>query len=187
MKTDKFYKEYLEANKKVEEELKTLEEKRQEIVTELSSVEQEYGLATNQGEFEKAQEVYVEVTKLKEQLKERESIIKIKKDTMPAIKRKNLFELLNKVNDLRSFYQEEAEGLKERLNNTIEEYNAVIEEVKELNTLYNMDLSKYDNLHYFLPYNEKHLFKKQHGDWKAKTRNMINHKDELDKVEISKY
>lgn len=187
MKTDKFYKEYLEANKKQDEELKALEQKRSELVTELSKVEAEYGLATNNGEFEKAQEIHSMIAEFKAQINVQESIIKVKKDTMPAIKRKNLFELLNKVNDLRSFYQEEAEGLKEKLNNAIEVYNDVIEEVKDLNMFYNTDLSKYDNLHYFLPIKEKDLFKKQHGEWKAKTRNMINHKDELDKVEISKH
>lgn len=187
MKTDKFYKEYLEANKKQDKELKALEQKRSDLFAELSEVEAEYGLATNNGDFDKAQETYKEVSEAKEQLKEHEDLMKIKKDTMPAIKRKNLFELLNKVNDLRSYYQEEAEGLKEKLNNAIEVYNDVIEEVKDLNMLYNDDLSKYDNLHYFLPIKEKDLFKKQHGEWKAKTRNMINHKDELDKVEISKY
>ncbi|WP_256092646.1 hypothetical protein [Staphylococcus equorum] len=41
MKIDKFYKEYLEANKKSDEELKALELKRNELVTELSEVEQE--------------------------------------------------------------------------------------------------------------------------------------------------
>ncbi|WP_301420185.1 hypothetical protein [Mammaliicoccus lentus] len=187
MKTDKFYKEYLEANKKVEEELKTLEQKRKEIVTELSSVEQEYGLATNQGEFEKAQEVYAEVTKLKEQLKERESIIKIKKDTMPAIKRKNLFELLNKVNDLKSFYREEAEDIQVRINKVIEEFNTIAEELSDLNMLYNSDLSQYDNLHYYLPVREKDLFKKEYGEWKYKTRHMITPKNEIEKVEINEY
>ena len=58
MKTDKFYKEYLEANKKQDEELKALEQKRSELVTELSEVEAEYGLATNNGEFEKAHEIH---------------------------------------------------------------------------------------------------------------------------------
>ncbi|WP_239734668.1 hypothetical protein [Mammaliicoccus sp. G-M28] len=143
-------------------------------------------MATNNGEFEKAQESYKEVLKAKEKLKEHDDLIKIKKDTVPAIKRKNLFELLNKVNDLRSYYQEEAEDIQVRLNNAIEEYNAIIEEFRDLNTLYNHDLIEYDNIHHFLSVQDKDLFKKQYGTWKAKTRNMINHKGELDKVEISK-
>lgn len=187
MKADKFYKEYLEANKKQDEELKALEQKRSELVTELSEVEAEYGLATNNGEFEKAYEIHSMIAEFKAQINLQESIIKVKKNVMPAIKRKNLFELLNKVNDLRSFYQEEAEGLKEKLNNAIEVYNDVIEEVKDLNMFYNTDLSKYDNLHHFLSFHEKDLFKKEYGVWRAKSRNMINHKDELDKVEISKH
>ncbi|WP_323703509.1 hypothetical protein [Mammaliicoccus sp. Dog046] len=187
MKTDKLYKEYLEANKKQDKELKTLEQKRNELVAELTEVEQVYGLATNNGEFEKAQEAYKEVLKAKEKLKEHDDLIKIKQDTVPAIKRKNLFKLLSSVNDLRSFYIDEAEDIQARLNNAIEEYNGIIEELSDLNMLYNDDLSKYDNLHYFLSVQDKHLFKNQHGEWKAKTRNMINHKGELDKVEISKY
>ncbi|OEK71086.1 hypothetical protein AST01_02415 [Staphylococcus equorum] len=144
-------------------------------------------MATNNGEFEKAKKVYTQLTKLKEQLKERESIIKIKKDTMPAIKRKNEFELLNKMNDLRSFYQEEAEDIQVIMNKVIEEYNDVVEEARDLNMLYNDDLSKYDNLHYFFPVKEKSLFKKEYGDWKYKSQHMIDHKGELDKVEISKH
>lgn len=187
MKTDKLYNEYLEANKKVEEGLQILEQKKKEVSTELASVEQEYGLATNQGEFEKARDFYSEITKLKEKLNEQESIIKIKKDTMPAIKRKNLFELLNKVNDLKSFYREEAEDIQRRMNKVIDEYNAFMEELSDLNMLYNSDLSKYDNLHYNLPVKEKDLFKKEYGDWKYKTRHMITPTKEMEKVEVSKY
>lgn len=187
MKTDKLYKEYLTENKRIDSEMASLEADRKERVNELLAVEQEYGLATNNGEFDKAKEVFKEVEKAKEKLKEQENLIKIKQDTVPAIKRKNLFKLLSSVNDLRSFYIDEAEDIQERLNNAIEEYNGIIEELSDLNMLYNDDLSKYDNLHYFLSVQDKHLFKNQHGEWKSKTRNMINHNGELDKVEISKY
>ncbi|WP_239750001.1 hypothetical protein [Mammaliicoccus sp. H-M34] len=187
MKTDKFYKAYLEANKKVDSELKVLEQKRSELITELSEVEAEYGLVTNNGEFEKAQETYKEVLKAKEKLKEHDDLLKIKQDTVPAIKRKNKFELLNKVNDLRSFYQEEAEDIQVRMNKVIDEYNGIIEELRDLNMLYNSDLSQYDNLHYYLPVREKDLFKKEYGEWRYKTRHMITPKNEIEKVEINEY
>ncbi|WP_239761082.1 hypothetical protein [Mammaliicoccus sp. N-M51] len=187
MKTDKLYKEYLAENKRIDSEIASLEADRKAIVNELVAVEQEYGLATNNGDFDKAKEVFKEVEKAKEKLKEQENLIKIKQDTVPALKRQNKFKLLNSVNDLRLFYIDEAEVLKDKLNNAIQNYNDVIEQVKDLNTLYNSDLAKFDNLHHSLSYADKDLFKKQHGDWKYKTRHMIHHKDELEEVKIEKY
>lgn len=177
MKTDKLYKENLAENKRIDSEMASLEADRKAIVNELAAVEQEYGLATNNGDFDKA----------KEKLKEQENLIKIKQDTVPALKRQNIFKLLNNVNDLRSFYIDEAEVLKDKLNNVIKNYNDVIEQVKDLNMLYNSDLAKFDNLHHSLSYADKELFKKQHGDWKYKSRHMIHHKDELEEVKIEKY
>ena len=187
MKTDKLYKEYLAENKRIDSEMASLEADRKALVNELVAVEQEYGLATNNGDFDKAKEVFKEVQKAKEKLKEQENLIKIKQDTVPALKKKNTFNLLNNVNNLRSFYIDEAEVLKDKLNNAIQNYNDVIEQARDLNTLYNSDLAQFDNLHHSLSYADKDLFKKQHGDWKYKSRNMIQLKGELEEVEISKH
>ena len=187
MKTDKLYKEYLAENKRIDSEIASLEADRKAIVNELVAVEQEYGLATNNGDFDKAKEVFKEVQKAKEKLKDQENLIKIKQDTVPALKRKNKFKLLNNVNDLKSFYIDEAQVLKDKLNNAIQNYNDVIEQVKDLNTLYNSDSHKFDNLHHYLSFAEQEMFKKQHGTWKSKSRTLIHHDGELKEVKIEKY
>lgn len=187
MKTDKLYKEYLAENKRIDSEMASLEADRKALINELLAVEQEYGLATNNGDFVKAKEVFKEVEKTKEKLKEQENLIKIKQDTVTALKKKNTFNLLNNVNDLRSFYMEEAEVLKDKLNNVIQEYNDVVEQTMDLNTLYNSDLAKFGNLQHSMSFADKDLFEIQHGDWKYKSRNMIQLKGELEEVKIEKY
>lgn len=164
MKTNHLFEKYAEEVKGYKEEIDNLESKIEDTtktIEDLSSQYKEYIKAGNENDADKT---FNKISKLEDEKAKDNKRFETKKELFNSIKREKLIDLLLNRKSIPELYQDESQGLERELEDTIKQFNNVIDKINNMNEEYRKDMHKFDSLIDQYEMKKDDLFRQRYGE-----------------------
>ncbi|MBU0439055.1 pathogenicity island protein [Staphylococcus succinus] len=136
MKTEHLFDEYNEFLDNQQSQLKNLKAEANELNNSIKADEEQYKEHISTGEDKKADKLYHSIEESKKSLSALNKRIATKADVYDELKLKKTIELLKNQKELPNLYHSDRLALIEQLQPVIEQYNAIINSIIEVNNEY---------------------------------------------------
>lgn len=147
MKTQHLFDEYYEFLDNQQTQLKDLKAEANELSNSIKANEQQYKEHISAGEDKKADKLYHNIEDSKKSLSALNKRIATKADVYEELKLKKTVELLKNQKELTNLYQSDRIALIEQLQPVMEQYNAIIDSINEINKDYQDEFQDYVDLY----------------------------------------
>lgn len=147
MKTEHLFDEYYEFLDNQQTQLKNLKAEAAELSNSIKANEQQYKEYISAGEDEKADKLYHSIEDSKKRLSALNKRIATKADVYKDLKLQKTIELLKNQKELPSLYHSDRLALVEQLQPVMEQYNAIINSITELNKEYKDEFQDFVDLY----------------------------------------
>lgn len=147
MKTKHLFDEYYEFLDNQQTQLKDLKAEANELSNSIKANEQQYKEHISAGEDKKADKLYHNIEDSKKSLSALNKRIATKADVYEEVKLNKTVELLKNQKELTNLYQSDRLALIEQLQPIMEQYNAIIDSINELNKDYQDEFQDYVDLY----------------------------------------
>lgn len=147
MRTQHLFDEYYEFLDNQQTQLKNLKAEANELSNSIKANEEQYKEHISAGEDKKADKLYHNIEDSKKSLSALNKRIATKADVYKELKLKKTVELLKNQKELPNLYQSDRLALIEQLQPIMEQYNAIIDSINELNKDYQDEFQDYVDLY----------------------------------------
>lgn len=168
MKTQHLFDEYYEFLDNQQTQLKDLKAEANELSNSIKANEQQYKEHISAGEDKKADKLYHSIEDSKKSLSALNKRIATKVDVYEELKLKKTVELLKNQKELPNLYQSDRLALIEQLQPVMEQYNAIINSINEINKDYQGEFQDFVDL-----YNSERI--SENKEAKAEVRDYFRH------------
>lgn len=168
MKTKHLFDEYYEFLDNQQAQLKDLKAEANELSNSIKANEQQYKEHISAGEDKKADKLYHSIEDSKKSLSALNKRIATKADVYEELKLKKTIELLKNQKELPNLYQSDRLALIEQLQPVMEQYNAIINSINEINKDYQDEFQDFVDL-----YESEHI--NENKEAKAELRGYFQH------------
>lgn len=147
MKTEHLFNEYYEFLDNQQTQLKDLKAEANELNNSIKANEQQYKEHISAGEDEKADKLYHSIEDSKKSLSALNKRIATKADVYKDLKLQKTIELLKNQKELPNLYHSDRLALIEQLQPVMEQYNAIINSITEINKEYKDEFQDFVDLY----------------------------------------
>ena len=147
MRTQHLFDEYYEFLDNQQTQLKNLKAEANELSNSIKANEEQYKEHISAGEDKKADKLYHSIEDSKKSLSALNKRIATKVDVYEELKLKKTVELLKNQKELPNLYQSDRLALIEQLQPVMEQYNAIINSINEINKDYQGEFQDFVDLY----------------------------------------
>ncbi|HDE4337187.1 TPA: hypothetical protein PDW96_000754 [Staphylococcus aureus] len=164
MKSNHLFEKYAEEVKGYKEEIDNLESKIEDTTKTIENLSSQYKEYIKAGNDNEADKTFNKISKLEDEKAKDIKRFETKKELFNSIKREKLIDLLLNRKSIPELYQDELQGLERELEDTIKQFNNVIDKINNMNEEYRKDMHKFDSLIDQYEMKKDDLFRQRYGE-----------------------
>ncbi|MCE4966437.1 hypothetical protein KJB81_07350 [Staphylococcus chromogenes] len=164
MKSNHLFEKYSDEIKGYKEEINNLESKIEDTTKTIEDLSSKYKEYIKVGNDNEADKTFNKISKLEDEKAKDIKRFETKKELFNSIKREKLIDLLLNRKSIPELYQDELQGLERELEDTIEQFNNVIDKINNMNEEYRKDMHKFDSLIDQYEMKKDDLFRQRYGE-----------------------
>ena len=164
MKTNHLFEKYSDEVKGYKEEIDNLESKIEDTTKTIEDLSSQYKEYIKIGNDSEADKTFDKISKLEDEKAKDMKRLETKKELFKGIKREKLIDLLLNRKSIPELYQDEAQELARELEDTIKQFNNVIDKINNMNEEYRKDMHKFDSLIDQNEMKKDDLFRQRYGE-----------------------